>query len=119
MPMILIHNWDRRHDATEVRRCAQELRKACLRFEGLGLTEETDVTVCLGSTALDPDPKDPLVILVDLLYERPERTLELRQELAAWLGNVCRIALPWGTNDRMVEVFIRVFNPAVEAAWVG
>ncbi len=67
-------------------------------------------------------PHDPSVpthpypistLIVDLLFEKPERTPERRQEYAQKLALACRNFLNRhrGTEDAKVEVAIKPFNP--------
>lgn len=121
MPIITIWNWDPGHGDNGKRNMsflAAKLKRACFRFSELGLTDPKDVTVCLGGSALMSSLSDPLVIIVDLLYEKPERTLEIKRKLAERLGQVCR-AYRQRFRLQTVEIFIRTFDPNTEACWIG
>lgn len=66
------------------------LRRACLEIKELGLTKDEDVTVYI---VRNPHPSydgGPVIVIVELLFDKTERTLEVRQRLAASLGEVIK-----------------------------
>jgi hypothetical protein len=56
---------------------------------------------------------EEIIVEVSGLYERPERTKEVRDGLAAALGKVVKETYP----EANVEVFIFTFNPDASGFW--
>jgi len=93
---------------------ARAVRKACLKTTLMGKMGVNDVTVNVGGYSLDNEPTDPVVILVDLLYEKPERTLEFRRKYAEYIGRAAKKV----AETRTFEVFVRTFSPTNDACWI-
>lgn len=126
MPFITVWNWasgDKfANDPFNVAELRSNLRKACLGISELGLTEDADVTVCLAGS---PEYRGggPIIVVVELLFDKPERTLEVRQRLASALGESVkayyRRYAGIDQRDREVEVAVKRFNPERDAFWKG
>lgn len=52
----------------------------------------------------------PVMIIVDLLSEKPERTTEIKQRLAQEIGKAFESAITWRIVSK-VEVAVRSFDP--------
>lgn len=116
MPLIEVWNSVRvRADMESLQRSMlkSEFRKACLGIHELGLTNPEQVTVRFPDLADEPEPEHAIMVVVELLFDKPERTLEVRQKLAAALGTaVCGSFIGKG---RKVEVAVKRFNPDRDA----
>lgn len=72
----------------------------------------TEIVLRSGLATLYCDPESPVVVEVEKLYEKPERTREVLQGLSDNLHSVVRGYLrEWGFNNPAgVEVFITPFS---------
>lgn len=121
MPFITVWNFEEGNEGFNFGRDARllaSLKKACLSVSELNLEHDNDVTANMagrypysGHAAKD----DPLIIIVELLFDKPERTFEVRQKLAKVLGDATKLFV----GDRTVEVAIKRFNPERDAFWRG
>jgi len=119
MPLILAWNYipSNQHPLREA------MRRACMGVRELGITDPHAILVAAQGHAISADPKmsaegeSPLVILVDLLYDKPERTLAVKRKLAKAIGKAAKKDCAVDMQD--VEVFIRTFDPNKEAAWLS
>ena len=57
-----------------------------------------------------------LVIVVEGLFDRPDRTKEVRDRLARMLGEAARLHV---RDDWEVEVLVQRFDHRVDAYWKG
>lgn len=119
MPLILVWNQDPSHISVPggIPVLAHELGKACVSVDALGLKDASDVLVSFQGGAIRAEleqPPAPLLIVVELLYDKPERTIEVKRLLAEALGSAARMCVG---STRAIEVFVRTFNPQHEAAW--
>lgn len=104
---------------------AADLKGAALSLGalgGLGLGSN-DVTVCIAGNDFSPSGEDlshPCVIVVELLFDKPERTEEVRRTLAERLGKAAKefFRNKLGIN-RVIEVAVKRFNPERDAFWSG
>ncbi|MEK7512275.1 MAG: hypothetical protein AAB575_04680 [Patescibacteria group bacterium] len=77
-----------------------------------------DVIVCFGGEQVVPQvvPVNTLIIIVELLFDKSERTLDVRKKLAnslalSTLKELCSIT----KNKWKVEVAVKKFNPEKDA----
>lgn len=111
MPLITVYGLSKWSPHTMIK----DLRDACLNVKELGLTDRKDVTIYpVASDSISTD-SGPIIIIVELLFDRPERTHEIRQKLAEALGQAAKISSP----NRSVEVAVKRFNTEKDAFWAG
>ncbi len=93
------------------------IRMVCLGITELGLTKPEDITVRYPDLGDEPSPEDPIIVVVELLFDKPERTPDVRQRLAMKLFEVVK---QFHINrGRAVEVAVKRFNPERDAFWRG
>lgn len=119
MPLIHIYNWWEGSAGTRrSTRAAAEIQRAALKIRALGLTELSQVNVFYGPT--EPGDyvatKRVITIVVDLLFERPERTPDVRARLMKAIGCVMR---RYAARGQRIQVFDRPFNQQTTASWNG
>jgi hypothetical protein len=112
MPLIVIHN------------VGQDLRLMTTNFvEGLKKTVEeipelhiagADVTVSYNPGMADQNDQT-VIVIVELLFDKPERTFEVRQRLAEQIGTYILEGLKRHGRARKVEVAVKKFNPEKDA----
>jgi len=129
VPIIRVENWplDTRlygnHSSNEhwKQRIAQALRRACVKAGVPGIDSVKSVTVVFGGQqALYFDRTLP--IIVEGLFAREDRTLEVRQRLAQALGETAKRYLPVSKKRHekwKVEALIMPFNAEVNGFWSG
>lgn len=117
MPLIEVWNSVRVHADMESRERSMlraALREACLSIPELGLTKQEQVTVRYPDLADErSNSGDPIVIVVELLFDKFECTLDVRRKLATLLGLTVREFLIW--QDRRVEIAVKRFDPNHDA----
>jgi hypothetical protein len=81
----------------------------------LGLTDENDMTCVFSADQMQFGLGRDIIVEVSGLLVKAERTLEVRQRLAARLGIAVKTLYP----KPKVEVFVQTFNPKVDAFWTS
>lgn len=117
MPLITVWNQAYGHDHA----LGVALREACFSVKALSLEKPEDVVVCTGSTD-DAGSRAPVIIIVELLFDKPERTQEVRKQLAEALGEAARRfyqSEEMRITNKPIEVFVKRFNPDKDAFWTG
>ena len=116
MPLITVWNYPSTWEKSPFIQC---LKKSAIDIKELNLTTE-DVSVAFaGEQSMDHLDKC-LIIMVELLFDKPERTIEVRRQLAGSLGKAAkiyletRVFLGW-----KVEVAVKRFNPDKDAFWTS
>jgi hypothetical protein len=108
MPLIRIENYPKNASGyPNVTGLATALRCACVTAEVPFIKAMEDVTVVAGGMQLI-DADKTLVVLVEGLFDRPERTKEVRDRLANCLARHAKMNLP---AEWTVEVLVKRFNP--------
>ncbi len=87
----------------------QELVRATQKVRELGIETEKDVTCLFPTDLMQHGPGHEIIIEVTGLFEKPERTREVRQRLAEELVAAVRGQL---RDVGLIECFIHPFNPA-------
>lgn len=127
MPIIHICNWPHASIEASTREhreslwqiaVALALRDACVAAQVPGITGVDLVTVVFDGPSILPDDR-LLVISVEGLFERPDRTPEVRQRLAHHLGGAALRHLTREGETWRVEVLIHRFHPDVDGFWSG
>lgn len=117
MPLITVWNSVRvRADMESLERSMLKtaFREACLGIPELGLTQPEQVTIRFPDLADEqPDPGDKIIIVVELLFEKPQHTLEVRRRLATMLATAMRQFPTW--QGRPIEVAVKRFDPYRDA----
>ncbi len=121
MPLIHVWNYKPNEDVifqAGIPRLYHDLGRACMSVPELGIKDATDVLIANNGMTICAEPGAKtavaLLIIVDLLYDRPDRTIEVKRRLAEAIGLAAKEA---AGGQRPVEVFIRTFNPENEASW--
>jgi len=119
--LITIWNWQ----STERDKLAQfreALTHACREIEILNLRDELDeyqydlITVCYGGPAWSDHRKAHLTVVVEIMFDKPERTEAVRQQLAEALGRAAKSVVG---EHRRVEVAVKRFSPERDGFWAG
>ncbi|MBI5071444.1 hypothetical protein HZB93_00920 [Candidatus Falkowbacteria bacterium] len=99
------------------------LRDACLSIKELKLSasdiviEIWDVSV---NAFVEGEEHAPVVIVVELLFDNPERTIEVRRKLAEALGKAAKGYYTMIDGSSWpVEVAVKRFSPEKDAFWNG
>ena len=108
MPLIRIENYPQTTPGyCNVRDLAKALQSACITTEVPGINSAGQVTVVAGGSQLLEDDRT-LVVIVEGLFDRPDRTKVIRDRLANRLAKHAKINLP---PDWKVEILVKRFNP--------
>lgn len=91
-----------------------KLRCACVAAHVPGVESQDLVTVSFDTGYVLADRT--LVIVVEGLFDRPDRTKEVRDRLARMLGEAARSLI---RDDWTVEVLVQRFDPTADAYWKG
>lgn len=118
MPLITIWNWSRElfkptldgtfrgHNSF-----AHLLRETCVAAKVPGIDGPELVSVCFGGNQVLPDDRT-LIIIVELLNDLPERTMEVRQRLAEALQQrALELINKISQQEWNVEVAVKRFDP--------
>lgn len=95
------------------RELAYALREAAMAVEVPGINTSDLVTVVFGGEQVIEGDKT-LIIFVEGLLDRPNRTKEVRDRLAKTLGEAAK---PHRPKSWKVEVFVRRFNTDKDSTW--
>ena len=107
MPLIRIENYPEIFRYSNVLDLVTALQSACATSEVPGINSINLVTVVAGGVQLIETDK-VLIVLVEGLFDRSERTKEIRDRLAERLALHAKKNLP---PDWKVEVLVKRFNP--------
>lgn len=110
MPLITVWNAHQTYDKVK-----WDIIDACLGIEELGLKKPAEVSVCF---VPDMDPswvEETVVVVVELLFDKPGRTQAVRQRLAEAIGRAIKDSTVG--HNRPVEVAVKRFNPERDAFW--
>ncbi|MBU1032672.1 MAG: hypothetical protein ABII13_00460 [Patescibacteria group bacterium] len=113
MPLIQIWKWGQ-GGKERSSSFPGRLIDACFEIKELGFSDPHDITVVYAGENNVVMSGDPLIIIVEMLFEKPERTPEVRQRLAKSLGKAVKKVI----DPRLVEVVIKRFNPE-DGFWKG
>lgn len=86
----------------------EDIVAAVLSIEELGLKDESEITCLFPSDMMDVGLGDEVIIEVIGLFDKPQRTKAVRQELAEALGKAVDMMFP----AARIECFIFPFSPA-------
>lgn len=92
----------------KLNRLHQALVQAVKNIPEIGVTDEKDMTCLFPSDMMKYSLGTEIIIEVTGLYERPERTIEVRNRLAEELVGAVQGQFP---DTDLIECFINPFNP--------
>ena len=110
MPVLKIWNLAYPKDVTPL---CDSLTNTIISIKELGLKTKDDVTIIF-PTVTKFGFKDEVIVEISGLFEKPERTPEVRKLLAASVGKEIKNFFP----EARVECFIQMFNPE-NGFWVS
>lgn len=88
-------------------RIHQSIVRAVASIEEIGVSDEKDITCLFVPDMMQYGLGTEIIVEVTGLFEKPERTDEVRQRLAAALGDVIRDYFP---NADLAECFVYPFE---------
>jgi len=110
MPHIVIYNLAPSDFKEErILKIERAIKKAILDISELELTYNDISYSFLQDPTITSDTV-PVVIIVELLFDKPKRTFGVRQRLARKIGEAFKLATEW-KNLTQLEVAIKLFNP--------
>ncbi|MEX0919345.1 MAG: hypothetical protein WDZ64_01180 [Parcubacteria group bacterium] len=86
----------------------QEIVRAVVSIEEIGVKSEKDITCLFPTDMMKYGLGTEIIVEATGLYEKPERTDEVRQRLAESIGKAVQRQFP---DTELVEVFVHPFNP--------
>ncbi|MDO8463596.1 MAG: hypothetical protein Q7S96_05025 [bacterium] len=108
MPFIEVRNWPCHKTEEWQMSMANALRSAAVEAAVPGITAPHLVTVTFGGSALMALPDNQTVgIIVDFLFEKPDRTKDVLNRLAECLHIAAR---EYFRDSWRIEVIVRPFN---------
>ena len=113
MPVIKV--WCLPDDQTEddLRKLHKNIVAGVVSIPELGLKNETQMTCLFPPDMMQYGLGSEVIVEVTGLFDKPERTPEVRNLLAKSIGERVKTLYP----KAMVEVFVYPFNPAVNGFW--
>ena len=86
----------------------QSIVGAVISISELGFKSQNDMTCLFPPDLMQYGLGEEIIIEIGGLYDKPERTQEVRQRLAKNVGEVVKKLFP----EAKVECFVTTFNPA-------
>ncbi len=105
--------FDQRREVME--QFAGMIRKAVVDAEVPGIDSEQLVTVVYGGKMVLSDNKT-LMVMIEGLFDRADRTKEIRDHLAQCVGQAVKALLD---DDWRVEVLVERFNTVTDSYWTS
>lgn len=112
MPVIYVHGIPPEATREHLEKLLGDLRQAVASVEELQITPG-QVTVFFPADRVQKGLGEEIILQIEGLYERPERTPEVLNRLAAACARVTRAYF----YAALIEVFVHTVNP-VAGAWV-
>lgn len=104
MPLIVVLNLNKKN-RTKIEKLREELEKATIAIPELELKEGQVFTSFPEDSSV---PDNAMVsIIVELLFDKPKRTAEIRR----WLAEKLRMVFKSSVTDQKVEVAVKRFDP--------
>jgi len=113
MPVIKVQCLPADQTEENLRRLHEEIVDGVVSVRELGLRDQNDMTCLFPPDLMKYGLGEEIIVEVTGLYEKPERTLEVRNKLAQRIGEAVKAFYP----QAKVEVFIHPFNPEVGGFW--
>ena len=106
MPVVKIYGVTATVTEEELQDFCKDLARVITKVEPLGLTEEM-ITFFFPQDMMVFGLGEEIIIFADGLFVKPERTNEVRKELARQIGFTTRMRFPGART----ECFVRPFDP--------
>ncbi|MCA9354569.1 MAG: hypothetical protein KC877_03565 [Candidatus Kaiserbacteria bacterium] len=87
----------------------QGIVRAVASVPEIGVSDEKDITCLFPTDMMKYGLGTEIIVEVTGLYDKPERTEEVRNQLAARIGEAVHSQYP---DTELVECFVSPFNPA-------
>ena len=114
MPHIVVYNLAQADFETEnIEKIEKAIIEVSVNVKELNLTEK-DISFSFPADPTITSDKVPIIVMVELLFDKPERTFEVRKQWAQRLGQAIRSAILGWRNLVKIEVAIRRFNPVID-----
>lgn len=114
MPVIKVWCLPKGQGEADLNRLHQAIVKAVVSVRELGLYGENDMTCLFPPDLMQYGLGEEIIVEIGTLYEKPERTVEVRQRLARSVGEAVKAIYP----KAMVECFVATINPAQDY-WIS
>lgn len=109
MPHIVIQNLTN-DDFEEIEKIEEAITKTIVAIPKLGLKKD-DISYHFPKDTSVISDDVPVVIIVELLFEKPERTKEVRDQMAKAISEAFRKTAFVYRNIKSVEVAVKRFDP--------
>jgi len=118
MPHIVIYNLAPSDFKEErILKIERAIKKAILDIPELELTSN-DISYSFPQDPTITSDTVPVVIIVELLFDKPRRTFEVRQRLAQKIVFAFKLATEW-KNLTKLEVAVKRFDPKKDGFYTG
>ena len=107
MPIIKVYCLPEGQDEKNLNRLHKAIVKAIISISELRLKDENEMTCLFPPDLMKYGLGQEIIVEIDGLFERSERTLKVRQRLAERVGQAIFKLYP----KAKVECFVRTFNP--------
>jgi phenylpyruvate tautomerase PptA (4-oxalocrotonate tautomerase family) len=93
----------------------QSIVQAVVSVEELGVKSEKDITCLFPTDMMEYGLGTEIIVEVTGLYEKPDRTDEVRQRLAERIGQAVQEQFP---GTKLIECFVYPFKPS-QGVWTS
>ncbi len=107
MPVLIVYGVLEDMEEKRLQRFWEALRESVQAVKELDITKD-QVSVFFPPDRLEDGLGGEIIIFVESLFQRPERTKEVRKRLAKFVAGTARSFFP---KANMVECFVRSFDP--------
>jgi hypothetical protein len=112
MPVLIVYGVPTDHDVKSFQERLQVftivMKKAVANIKELGLSEDQISVFFPKDHQFQDEEKEEIIIFVDGLTKKPERTPKIRRKLAVDLVEATNRMFP---NANLIECFVKPFNP--------
>jgi hypothetical protein len=113
MPHIVVWNLtESDFEERKIEEIEKTLTTAVVNIPDLELRPD-DISFAFPRDPTVTSDKIPIIIIVDLLFDKPKRTFEMRQLLAERIGTFFSAAVNWRKLTK-IEVAVKRFDPKKE-----
>ena len=113
MPIIKIWCLPGSQTEDDLRHLHKEIVEAVVSIPELGLKDETQMVCLFPPDMMKYGLGSEVIVEVSGLFEKPERTPEVRNRLAQNIGEKVKAIY----QKAMVEVLVHPFNPVINGFW--